>query len=259
MITYESIDISNLDICIEETSRHYVQIKMRATQFNYSILLVVGRLLVWNVVDETMALSVGNHRQGALLSRRLLGTRLVPCILGISHVLSPSQPAHAQPSDSSASSSPQPKKLTFRTLDDGVQVADILQGQQVDTEIVGPSSKINIHILGRLLGKQGWSFENSQASGEDPYRLDLGSGTVVLGLEEGVQGMQVGGRRRIVVPSLVGYTSRALEPIPREFSNRQRLYTTVMNSNRIDRERQGLGADLAGVVVFDVELVRIRK
>ena len=233
---------------------------MKANQLNYSLLLFVGMLLLWNG-DETMALSVGNQKQGLPLSRRLLATRLVPSILGISHVLSQSQPAHALrvPEESSNSSSPQPKKLTFRTLDSGVQVADILQGQQADTETVGPSSKINVHILGRLLGKQGWSFENSQASGEDPYRLDLGSGTVVQGLEEGLQGMKVGDRRRIVVPSSVGYTSRALEPIPREFANRQRLYTTVMNSNRIDRERQLLGADLAGVVVFDVVLVRIRK
>lgn len=235
---------------------------MRATQRNYSILLFVPMLLVWSlVVDETTALSVGNHEHGVQLSRRMLGTRLVPSILAISHVLNQSQPAHAQLLQSSASSSSPPqKKLTFRTLDSGVQMADIvLQGQQEDAETVGPSSKINLHILGRLLGKQGWSFENSQASGEDPYRLNLGTGTVVQGLEEGLQGMQVGDRRRIVVPSLVGYTSRALEPIPREFANRQRLYTTVMNDNRIDRERQLLGADLAGVVVFDVVLVRIRQ
>jgi FKBP-type peptidyl-prolyl cis-trans isomerase len=251
---------------------------MRAssTQFVDSfilLLLFVGMMLVG--VHQTMALSVvdnHNNKQGVLLSRRLwLGTRLIPSILGISHTLSHSpQPAHAQLELAQVQVQvvpDEPKKLIFRTLDSGVQVADIVQGQQqqpqedtdTTTTVVGPSSKINLHILGRLLGKQGWSFENSKASGEDPYRLQLGSGTVVIGLEEGLQGMKVGGRRRIVVPSLVGYTSKSLEPIPREFANRQRLYTTVMNSNRIDRERQNLGADLAGVVVFDIELVRIQK
>ena len=158
-----------------------------------------------------------------------------------------------------------PKKLTFQTFESGVRVADILVGNSntansdSGSSVVTPTSKVNIHILGRLLGKQGWIFEASQAAGEDPYRLDLGTGTVVTGLEEGLVGMRPGGRRRIVVPSAVGYTSRQLEPIPREFSNKQRLYTTVMNGNRIERERQALGADLAGVVVFDVELLRFRN
>lgn len=151
-----------------------------------------------------------------------------------------------------------PKKLTFQTLDSGVQVADIIVGKDSQSSVT-PNSKVNIHILGRLLGKQGWIFEDSQAAGEDPFRLDFGTGTVVTGLEEGLQGMRVGGRRRIVIPSAVGYTSRQLEPIPRDFGNRQRLYTTVMNNVRIDREREALGADLAGVVVLDVELLRFRN
>ena len=71
--------------------------------------------------------------------------------------------------------------------------------------------------------------------------------------------MTPGGRRRIVVPSTFGYTSRKLEPIPRDFGNRQRLYTTVMNTVRMEQERAALGADLAGVVVLDVQLLRLRN
>ena len=100
---------------------------------------------------------------------------------------------------------------------------------------------------------------DTQAAGEGPFRLDLGTGTVVKGLEEGLIGMKPGGRRRVVVPSAVGYTSRQLEPIPRDFGSRQRLFTTVMNNVRIESEREALGEDLAGVVVFDVELLRIRN
>ena len=158
----------------------------------------------------------------------------------------------------SLAESDSPKKLTFETLDSGVRVADILIGSP-GSEVVSPLSKVNVHITGRLLGKQGWIFEDSQSAGEDPFRLDLGTGTVIKGLEEGLQGMKVGGRRRIVIPSGVGYTSRSLEPIPRDFGNRQRLYTTVMNAVRIEREQQALGADLAGVVVMDVELLRFRN
>ena len=160
------------------------------------------------------------------------------------------------PVPSLAEESSGPKKLIFQTLPSGVMVADVLVGTSPET--VQDNSKVNIHILGRLLGKQGWSFMNTQASGEDPFRLELGTHTVVPGLEEGLIGMKVGGRRRIVVPSSVGYLTKDLQPIPRDFGNRQRLYTTVMNNVRIEREREGLGQDLAGVVVFDIDLIRIR-
>ncbi|CAB9516996.1 FKBP17-1, chloroplastic [Seminavis robusta] len=151
-------------------------------------------------------------------------------------------------------------KLTFQTLDSGVRVADIFKTSRGDIDsVVTANSKVNIHVTGRLLGKQGWIFEDSQAAGEDPFRLDLGTGTVIRGLEEGLIGMRPGDRRRIVIPSAVGYTSKQLEPIPRDFGNRQRLYTTVMNSVRIERERAALGQDLAGVVVLDVDLLRLRN
>jgi hypothetical protein len=151
------------------------------------------------------------------------------------------------------------KTLSFQNLQDGVRFADILEGKK-SVETVQADSKVTFHIVGRLLGKQGWIFLNTQAEkpDADPYRLQLGKGQIILGLEEGMQGMKVGGKRRIVIPSSVGYLNKSLEPIPRDFGNRQRLYTTVMNSVRVDRERQALGADLAGVVVMDVELLRIR-
>lgn len=149
-----------------------------------------------------------------------------------------------------------PQKLEFQTDEtSGVMMADIRPG--MGGNLVQVDSKVNIHITGRLLGKNGWIFENSQQDGE-PYRLQLGTGTVVPGLEVGLLGMSEGGKRRIVVPSSQGYQNQQLEPIPRDFGNRQRLYTTVMNSVRVDRERSQLGSDLAGKVVFDVELLRLR-
>lgn len=151
-----------------------------------------------------------------------------------------------------------PKKLTFETLADGVKFADIIEGTK-STDLVQSNSKVTFHVVGRLLGKQGWIFMNTAEQDDDPYRLEMGAGVMIQGLEEGMVGMKVGGKRRIVIPSAVGYKNKSLEPIPRDFGNRQRLYTTVMNSVRVDREREALGADLAGVVVMDVELVRIRK
>ena len=70
------------------------------------------------------------------------------------------------------------------------------------------------------------------------------------GLEEGLQGMREGGKRRLLIPSSLGYQNKQQQPIPRSFGNRQRLYSTVLNTERTVREREALGADIAGVHRF---------
>uniref|UniRef100_A0A7S1Y3N3 peptidylprolyl isomerase n=1 Tax=Grammatophora oceanica TaxID=210454 RepID=A0A7S1Y3N3_9STRA len=179
-------------------------------------------------------------RRDALLSLPVLGAAL---FVGPRQVVAESQV---------------PKKLIFETYPDGVRWADITEGTKSD-QIVQPDSKVTFHVVGRLLGKQGWVFLNTEQQEDDPYRLQFGAGEVITGLEEGMAGMKIGGKRRIVIPSSVGYVNKSLEPIPRDFGNRQRLYTTVMNRVRVDREREALGEDLAGVVVMDVEVLRIRQ
>ena len=88
------------------------------------------------------------------------------------------------------------------------------------------------------------------ALGEAEHRIE--------GLEAGLQGMRVGGVRRIVVPSALAYADRSQEPIPRTFAFQQRLYSTVLNDNRRSREAAALGADLVGKVMFDVKVLAIR-
>ena len=48
------------------------------------------------------------------------------------------------------------------------------------------------------------------------------------------------------------------EPIPRPPAFQNRLYGTVLNENRKTQETAGLGADVAGVVAFDVKVLKIR-
>lgn len=148
-----------------------------------------------------------------------------------------------------------PSSLEFMESKSGLRYADFKVG---NGPAVAPDSRVTMHIVGRLVGKQGWVFENSQRDEDEPYRLVLGQGSMIAGLEEGLQGMHEGGVRRLLIPSNLGYVDKTLEPIPRDFGQRQRLYTTVLNGVRRRQESQALGSDLAGVVMLDVQLMRVR-
>ena len=86
-----------------------------------------------------------------------------------------------------------------------------------------------------------------------PHTFTIGAGEVIEGLEIGTLGMQEGGVRRVVIPPPLSYQDKSQEPVPRDFSNRQRLYTTIFNPTRL---ANGEG-DTLSTVIFDVELVRV--
>lgn len=54
---------------------------------------------------------------------------------------------------------------------------------------------------------QGRKFDSSRDRGQ-PFRFAVGAGSVIPGWDQGVVGMQVGGRRLLIVPSALGYGPR---------------------------------------------------
>lgn len=58
-----------------------------------------------------------------------------------------------------------------------------------------------VHYTGWL--PNGTEFDSSR--GRAPFSFELGQGNVIEGWEQGVDGMRVGGRRRLVIPSSLGY------------------------------------------------------
>ena len=66
-----------------------------------------------------------------------------------------------------------------------------------------------MHYTGWLYkdGVKGAKFDSSKDCG-DRFDFSLGEGMVVAGWDEGVQGMQVGGTRLLVVPPQLGYGTR---------------------------------------------------
>jgi FKBP-type peptidyl-prolyl cis-trans isomerase FkpA len=69
--------------------------------------------------------------------------------------------------------------------------------------------KVTVHYTGWLMegGKAGTKFDSSKDR-KDPFVFSLGRGQVIQGWDEGVQGMKVGGKRKLTIPPAMGYGSR---------------------------------------------------
>ena len=65
-----------------------------------------------------------------------------------------------------------------------------------------PGNMVAVHYTGWLT--DGSKFDSSRDRGE-VYIFPLGRGQVIAGWDEGVAGMKVGGRRKLVIPAALGY------------------------------------------------------
>ncbi|MEY2632536.1 MAG: hypothetical protein RIR00_1190 [Pseudomonadota bacterium] len=64
---------------------------------------------------------------------------------------------------------------------------------------------VTVHYTGWLT--TGKKFDSSKDR-DDPFAFPLGRGHVIRGWDEGVQGMQVGGVRKLTIPPELGYGAR---------------------------------------------------
>ena len=81
----------------------------------------------------------------------------------------------------------------------GLMYQDLVVG---DGEVAQAGDSVSVHYTGWL--KDGTKFDSSVDRGE-PFVFHLGQGRVIPGWDEGVAGMRVGGKRKLVIPPELGY------------------------------------------------------
>jgi len=69
---------------------------------------------------------------------------------------------------------------------------------------------VSVHYTGMF--QDGTVFDSS--IGNAPYTFILGAGRVIPGWDQGLQGMQVGGKRVLVIPPDLAYGPEGYGPIP---------------------------------------------
>ena len=111
------------------------------------------------------------------------------------------------------------------TTKTGLQYVDIKVGEGTLPKL---GDTVVVHYTGWL--EDGTKFDSSVDRGE-PFSFPIGMGRVILGWDEGVGTMRVGGVRKLIIPPDLGYGARGA----------------------------GGGIPPNATLIFEVELLEIRK
>ncbi|MDT7042450.1 FKBP-type peptidyl-prolyl cis-trans isomerase [Candidatus Nitronereus thalassa] len=84
----------------------------------------------------------------------------------------------------------------------GLQYLDLVKGSGREAQIGETAS---VHYTGWL--QDGTKFDSSVDRGE-PFQFRLGAGHVIKGWDEGVVGMNIGSKRKLIIPPNLGYGAR---------------------------------------------------
>ena len=85
-------------------------------------------------------------------------------------------------------------------MENGLVIEDLVVGDGTEAQ---DYNKVVVNYTGTL--EDGSIFDSSLKPGRTPFTFTLGAGSVIKGWELGVKGMKVGGKRKLTIPSDLGY------------------------------------------------------
>jgi FKBP-type peptidyl-prolyl cis-trans isomerase len=92
----------------------------------------------------------------------------------------------------------------------GLLIEDVKIG---DGAVATKGKTVSVHYTGVLTN--GTKFDSSLDRGQ-PIEFQLGSGMVIKGWDQGIEGMKIGGKRKLTIPPALAYGERGTPggPIP---------------------------------------------
>ena len=126
------------------------------------------------------------------MTRRLWLT--VIALAGLGTLLAVTSPGSAQDKKE--------EKKKVVTTKSGLKYEDLKEGTGAEAK---KGDTVEVHYTGTLTN--GKKFDSSHDRNE-PFSFKLGAGMVIKGWDEGVAGMKVGGKRKLMIPPSLGYGAR---------------------------------------------------
>lgn len=93
-------------------------------------------------------------------------------------------------------------------MNDGLKIEDIIVGSAGE---VKSGDTVTVNYVGTLL--DGTKFDSSYDRNM-PFTTQIGVGQVIKGWDEGIIGMKIGGKRKLIIPPSLGYGDQPAGPIP---------------------------------------------
>lgn len=143
----------------------------------------------------------GVHKTGGMNALRLVRlaacAAALPLLTGCEQKVPEPEPDRTRPAVQRPPEEPEPADLIKE---------DLVVGTGAEAK---DGDVVRVHYTGRLK-KNGFQFDSSV--GKEPLQFTLGKGEVIKGWDQGVAGMKVGGKRKLTIPSKLGYGDAGSPP-----------------------------------------------